>query len=137
MLHVALEQELITNTHTATYLAGTPNRVYPLIIPQKIPRGAAQVPCVVYEISAVARQVTYCGVSGLARTSILLDCYAEDYHTAKQLAQAVRETLSDYQGMLGGTVSVRNMALETELDLHDIEPGLYRVSQSWTIWHVE
>lgn len=137
MLHIALEQELVTATHTATYLAGNPNRVYPLVIPQKVVRGAAQTPCVVYETGGVDRQTTYCGTSGLVRTTMRLDSYAEDYNTAKEVAQAVREVLSDFRGTLGGTVEVRHAKLETEFDLQDFEPGLYRVSQSWTIWHVE
>lgn len=140
MLHIGLEQELATNTNTAAYLAGVgsaPNRIYPIVIPQKVPRGSPVMPCVTYETRAVARQVTYCGVSGLIRTTLQLDCYAVDYNTAKEVAQAVREVLSDFRGMLGGTVSVRTASLETEFDVQDFEPGLYRVSQSWAIWHVE
>lgn len=137
MLHIGLEEELATAALTAALLAGTPNRIYPLVIPQKVPRGAAQTPCVVYETSNVERQTTYCGVSGLVRTTMRLDCYAEDYNTSKQVAQAVRLVLSDFRGMLGGTVDVRHAALETEFDVQDFEPGLYRVSQTWAIWHVE
>jgi hypothetical protein len=137
MLHIGIEHEFVTNATTAAYLAGTPNRVYPLVIPQKVPRGAPQTPCVVYETDGIDRQVTYCGTSGLSRTSMKIDCYAEDYNTAKQVAQAVREVLLDFRGLLGGTVEVRHAALETEFDLQDIEPGLYRISQSWTIWHEE
>lgn len=137
MLYIALEQELITATHTATWLAGTPNRVYPLVIPQKVPRGAAQTPCVVYETVGVDRQVSYCGTSGLIRTTMQLNCYAEDYGTAKSVAAAVRDVFGDFRGLLGGTVDVRHAKLEAEFDIQDIEPGLYRVSQSWVIWHVE
>ncbi len=140
MLHIGLEEELATHTTTAPYLAGVgsaPNRIYPLVIPQKKPRGAEVTPCVVYETRDVQRQTTYCGVSGLVRTLMQIDSYAVDYNTSKEVAQAVREVLSDFRGMLGGTVDVRNATLETEFDIQDFEPGLYRVSQSWAIWHVE
>src|SRR5512138_859594 len=133
MLHIGLEQELATNTHTSTYLAGVnsaPNRIYPIVIPQKVPRGAQVTPCVVYETRAVDRQVTYCGVSGLVRTTLQLDVYAEDYNTVKEVARAVREVLADYRGLLGGTVDTRHASLETEFDINDFEPGLYRVSQT-------
>jgi len=140
MLHIGLEEELATSTVTAAYLAGTggaPNRIYPLVIPQKVPRGAQVTPCVVYETRNVDRQVTYCGVSGLVMTTMTIDCYADNYNTSKEVAQAVRECLSDFRGMLGGTVDVRHASLQTEFDVQDFEPGLYRVSQSWAIWHVE
>lgn len=137
MLHIALEQELSTNPTSAALLAGPPNRIYPVVIPQKVPRGAQVTPCVVYELRAVARQTAYCGTSGLVRSLMQLDSYAEDYNVAKQVAQAVREVLTDYRGLLGGTVDVRAATLETEFDVQDFEPGLYRVSQSWAFWHVE
>ena len=137
MLHIGLEDELATSTVTAAYLAGTPNRIYPLVIPQKVKGGAAQTPCVTYETRSVDRQVTYCGTSGLVMTTLELNCYAEDYNTSKEVAQAVRQVLSDFRGMLGGTVDVRHASLQTEFDVQDFEPGLYRVSQSWAIWHVE
>lgn len=140
MLHIGLEQELATHTATAAYLAGengAPNRIYPIVIPQKVPRGAQVTPCVCYETRAVDRQVTYCGTSGLVRTTMQLECYASDYNTVKEVARAVREVLSDFRGMLGGTVDVRAATLETEFDVQDFEPGLYRVSQSWAFWHAE
>lgn len=137
MLHEGLVAELSTSTVTATYLDGDPVRVYPIVIPQKKPRGPAQTPCVVYETRDVRRQTTYCETGGLVRTTMQLDCYATDYNEAKRLAEAVREALSDFRGLLGGTVQVRAATLETEFDLQDIEPGLFRVSQSWVFWHVE
>lgn len=140
MLHVGLEVELSTSTNTAAYLAGegsAPNRIYPIVMPQKIQRGAQVTPCVVYETRSVDRQVTYCGTGGLVRTTMQLDVYADDYNTSKLVAQAVREVLMDFRGLLGGTIEVRHAALVTEFDVVDFEPGIYRVSQSWAFWHVE
>lgn len=140
MLHIGLEQELKTNTTTAGYLAGVGgahDRIYPVVIPQKMPRGAQVTPCVVYETQSVDRQVTYCGVSGLVRTMMQISCYAANYNEVKEVAQAVREVLSDFRGMLGGTVDTRHASLETEFDINDFEPGLFRVQQTWAIWHVE
>jgi hypothetical protein len=136
-LHVGLRNELIAATTTAAYLAGVPDRVYPLVIPQKVPGGAAQVPCVVYAYQSIDRQTTYCGVSGLARATMMLDCYATTYDEARDLAAAVFAVLTDFRGMLGGVTAVRTATLETELDLEDPEPGLYRVMQTWTIWYEE
>lgn len=140
MLHEGLVAQLLADTVTAAFLVGDDsehNRVYPLVMPQKIPRGPSQTPCVVYQTRSVDRQVTYCGTSGLIRTMLQLDCYSSTYTEAKQLADAVRTSLIDFRGSLGGVVSVRHAALESEFDLQDPEPGLYRVSQNWVFWHEE
>lgn len=141
MLYRGLVAELVGSTPTSGFLAGDSgesNRVYPLVIPQKKPRNGTQVtPCVVYQTRNVDRQVTYCGTSGLLRTEMQLDCYATSYEDAADLAAAVRELLTDFRGSLGGVVSVRHAALQTEFDLQDPEPGLYRVSQLWVFWHEE
>jgi hypothetical protein len=136
----ALKRELVTSTVTAAYVAGVggaPDRVYPLVIPQKKPGGAAQVPAVVYSVSATERQKLYCGTDGTVRTRLSLDSYATTYEEARALADAVRGVLEDFRGLLGGTLEVQDATLETEIDLMDIEPGLYRVSQSWAVWHTD
>jgi len=138
-LYDGLFTELTTNTTTAGYLAGVgPNsgRVFPLVIPQK-KDGSQQVPCVVYSERDVQRQVTYCGTDGLARTVVQIDCYSKTYAEARDLSKAVFDVLQDFQGLLGGIVNVRAASLETQFDVQDFEPGLYRVSQSWVFWHVE
>lgn len=140
MIWQGLRKELISNAETARYLAGTgtdPDRVFPLVIPQKQPGGAAQVPCLVYQAANVERQVTYCGTSRLVLARMVLDLYATGYDEVKLLAEAVRRALQDFEGLLGGIVDVRSATLESELELQDIEPGLFRVTQSWDFWHVE
>lgn len=138
MLHEGLAAELISNTAVATFVV-TPGaayaRVFPLVIPQKKPNGDAQVPAVVYSQISVEHQVTYCGTTGVARTIMRIDSYAKTYNEAKQLGAAVKAALIDYRGRLGNLVDLRAASLESELDLHDFEPGLYRVSQTWVFWH--
>lgn len=137
MLFEGLVAELESSTSTSAFLSGTPSRIYPLVIPQKVPRGAQQTPCVVYERRGVDRQVTYCGTSGLVMSTMQLDSYATTYSEAVQLAEAVKQALLDFNGTLGGVVSVRHAALQSEFDTQDIEPGLYRVTQTWVFWHEE
>lgn len=140
MLHSGIYDELRTNVNTASILAEVaPNlsRIFNGTVPQKKPGSRPYMPCVVYNLRSVDRQQVYCGTSGLVRSTIMLDSYATTYEGAKTLARAVRLALIDYSGMLGGTVDVRNAALQTEFDVNDNEPGLYRVSQTWIIWHAE
>lgn len=124
--------------------SGTVRRVFPIVIPQRDPKATPEVPALVYAFSGVARGVSYCGTDRLARSSVTIDCYATRYHDARALASAVRSALLDFRGAMGDasqsptvTVNVRTANITTEFDLLDIEPGLYRVSQSWEIWHEE
>jgi hypothetical protein len=136
-LYEAHSAHLLSVTAVNALVAGTPDRIYPLVIPQKVPRGSQITPCIVFTTIAVERQVMYCGTDGLIRTRCSLDSYASTYAEARELADAVRQGLLDFKGLLGGVLSVSAASLETDFDLQDPDPGLYRVSQSWSIWHVE
>jgi hypothetical protein len=139
-LATALRVHLVAATATATYLAGldgAQDRVYPLVIPQKKPGGAAQVPCCVTAVGSVDRQPLYCSTDGVVRSRMTLDFYAETFDEAKEMAEAARSVLLDFRGVLGGIADVRDMKLENETELVDMEPGLYRVSQQWAVWHAE
>lgn len=140
MLHKGLQIELVTHTATAIYFAGVNgaiDRVFPGVIPQKVPKGSQQTPCMTYETSDVSRQTTYCGKNPVIKTTMRLDTFSTTYNEAKEAAAAVRELLSDFRGLLGGIVEMRTATLENEFDVQDFEPGLYRVSQTWSFWHVE
>lgn len=136
MIGAALAQHLAAAAGVAA-IVGT--RIHPMVIPQRIPAGTARVPAVVYSVTGVQRGVAYCGTDRLARAAIAIDTYAAGYDAARALAAAVRAALVDFSGTMGTTttVPVRTANIETEIDLMDIEPGLYRVSQQWAIWHEE
>lgn len=135
MIGTAVAQHL-RNAPAVSEKVGT--KVHPIVIPQQVLSGAVRVPAVVYSISGVERAVSYCHTIGLIRTGMTIDCYAARYDDARALASAVREALVDYRGPMGTPpVPVRTANIETEFDLLDIEPGLYRISQQWSIWHEE
>lgn len=136
MINEAVYQHLVGTAGVAA-LVGT--RVHPLVIPQRIAASTQRVPAVVYSISGVDRGVSYCSTDRLVRSTLGIDCYAAGYDAARALATAVRTALVDFSGPMGSAtvVPVRTCNIETEFDLMDIEPGLYRVSQQWTIWHEE
>jgi len=106
-------------------------RIYPAIIPQ-----TGLQPCIVYNKQSRDRQQLFCGVDGLLRTTVDIDCYAKIYDDAVGLANAVTAALTNFSGTLG-TTRVPKVFLDNELDLQDIEPGLYRQSQTWIFWHRE
>lgn len=104
-------------------------RVYAGIIPQ-----SGVQPCIVYNKSSRSRQQLYCGTDGLLLTRLEIDCYADSYIQSVDLANAVTAALQDFSGDMSGT-DVPRVFLENEIDLSDIEPGLYRQSQTWAMWH--
>lgn len=132
-LHEMIKAHLAADTLVASLIS---DRFYFVIIPQAT-KGELRMPCVVFNRNGVDRQVRYCGTDGMIRTSVTLDCYALRYTSARSVAQAVRESLIDFRGLLGGSLHVSATSLVNEFDLVDIEPGLFRVSQSWDFWHSE
>jgi Protein of unknown function (DUF3168) len=133
LLHEALKSHLQSDTSVESLLGG---RFYYIIVPQAYV-GAERMPCVVFNRSGVERQVRYCGTDGMIRTSITLDCYALRYTSARALAAEVRKSLIDFRGLLAGSLRVSATSLINEFDLIDIEPGLFRISQTWDFWHTE
>lgn len=107
------------------------DRMYPLVIPQGSPQ-----PCIVYAKQGRDRQQLFCGEDGLYRTGVDIDCYAVIYDDAVTLANAVSARLKNFSGTMG-TTRVPRIFLETEFDLSDLEPGTYRQSQTWAVWHRE
>lgn len=117
----------LTSDPAVSALIGT--RMYPGVIPQ----GGLQ-PCIVYAKTSRTRQQLFCGTDGLLLTRIDIDCYAKRYIESVALANAVTAALQDFSGDMAG-LAVPRVFLENEIDLSDIEPGLYRQSMTWALWH--
>ena len=118
-------------------------RIYPLVIPQTVYSEATKRPCIVYSFDSKGRQIRFSGTDTLVEGRFTIDCYATTYSEAQDLAEAVRGVLVDYSGtMTSGsspqtTNDVKKLFIESERDLMDIEPGLYRVMQEYKIWYDE
>lgn len=112
---------------------GTRARIFPLFIPQK-KNMQDQMPCIVYTITSEQRQQTYCGTSPLVQLSVSFDLYAATADKARELSDAVRALLIDYRGMIGD-MNVRNVSLDNSMTQYDMDPGLMRVIDMYTIWY--
>lgn len=118
-------------------------RIYPIVIPEQAYADATRQPCIVYSFDGKERQVRFSGTDSLVAASVQIDCYARTYASAHAVALAVRTAMVDYSGIWTGTGSpqssndIKKVFIENEFDLMDIEPGLYRVSQTYTIWYDE
>ena len=136
MIGRGLFEELRSDATVLALCGSNPSRIYPQVIPQRVAL-EQQMAAIVYSVLGVTRSATYCETVKVVRTSLQIDCYSTKYESKETLAAAVRAVLTDFRGMLGGLVDVRDAKLATEIDLMDIEPGLYRKSQTWDFWHVD
>lgn len=108
-------------------------RIFPLIIPQKRP-AKDQMPCIVYTISGEQRQKTYCGTSPLIQVLFSLDLYALTAIQARELSTVVRNRLLDYRGPMGELL-VSDVTLDNSMTQYDMEPGLMRVIDMYSMWY--
>lgn len=134
---MSIKAALATFLQTApgiTALAG--DRSYPEVIPDQVFDAASERPCVVWSRQSAERDKTFCGTGPITRSTFSIDCYARTSLEAEQLAQAVRTALTDYRGSMSG-VEIKDVALTSDFDLLDLEPGLFRVALSFDIWHAE
>lgn len=140
MIEKALYNKLRLNGGVAA-LAST--RIFPLVIPQKVYSEVTKMPCVVYQFEGKDRQATFSGTGSLIAGSVQVDCYATTYLLSKQLADAVRAALLDQSGLWTtndspqAVYTVQKIFIDREIDLDDPEPGLYRVSQQYSVWYDE
>ena len=109
------------------------DRVYPVLAP-----ASAAIPFVTWRRSAVQREMTLAGPSGIPTVSLQVDMYAETYEGVRELADRCRATLDGWGGSLGNWISVRNVSLQSEADGFvtlaggDVPP-VYTVSQTYTV----
>ena len=126
--------EYLTAQAAVAALVG--DRVYPELIPQHVYAEVRGMPCIVYQRVAVSRSRTYCAADKLVKATIQVDVMAPTYDEADQVAEAVRLALLDYRGAMGD-VRVKLCQLDTETNLVESEPGLFRCSRDWSFWYVE
>ncbi len=121
----------------ATYLHSlVSGRVYPDVLPL---HATPVYPAITYIRSGTQRSKTFCGTDGMIRSTFQIDVWAVTYAEADSTAIQVKIALIDFVGMMGGSpgTDVRDLALDSESDFFDPEPGLYRVSMTYGIWHQE
>jgi hypothetical protein len=103
----AVRAALLAN---ATVAASVGTRIYPVIGPYD-----AQPPLLTYRRSAVQRQQSLTGPTGITTVTLVVDVIALTYEAARGLADDVRKCLDGWGGTLENA-DVRNVSLETESD---------------------
>lgn len=136
MIELGFPQFLVTNTSIAALLSEDGrHRIFPGVIPQK-QGGKVQMPCVVYMVTSETKSRTYCGTIALTEILFSVDCYHKTLLGARALNKMVRDMLLDYRGMMGD-VRVRDISLFSSVVITDMDPGLMRVADVYSVWYEE
>lgn len=109
-------------------------RIYPDHLPQ-----TPSYPAVTHLRVGTGRSKNFCGTERNVVSSFQIDAWALTYGEAEETAQQVRDLMIDFKGQMGGSpgVMVFDTAITTDIDLSDLEPGVYRVSMTYDINHAE
>ena len=86
--------------------------VHPVVVPQ-----AATYPCIRYVTILASPENALCGSSGLVRTHIQIDVYAEAYAQARALREQVVEAMQGFP--------LANILVD-ETEAYEMDPKLYR-----------
>jgi Protein of unknown function (DUF3168) len=119
----------------ATISAAVSGRVFPNIVPQ----GSA-FPAISYnQVSGVREYDINDGPTGRAMPRITINSWATRYLDVRNLAEAVRQRLNGFRGVMGST-RVGRITLDNEFDTFEEEAGqsgIHRVVQDYIISFVE
>lgn len=129
-IRAAVYAILIGDTTLNNLVSG---HVFRQVIPQQ-GGAAAYVPAITFSVSGTERSKTFCRTDGSVLRRVRVDAYAITQTEAESVAMAAEAALLDYRGTVEG-LFIADISLDNEYDLEDIEPGLYRVSQQYAIWH--
>lgn len=135
-VRAALRQYLLADAPIAA-IVGT--RVYP----SRMPQGEVRTSIVYTRVSEVGDH-HLSGPSGLTRTRVQIDSWAQTIDAAVALADAVKECLDGFRGSVqwdenspGNAVTVQGVFFDGSRDLYDDASKLNRVSQDYIIAYEE
>lgn len=137
MISESLAQYLSSHADLQQYVGGARyKRVFPMLIPQHVLDEETKLPCVVYQIIDSSPGYTLCGEDGLQNAVFQLDSYSTDEEVSRKLAAAIKKVLSNFSGLMFDT-HVSRIFLESGFQILEPDPGLFRVSQSYSVWFIE
>lgn len=120
-LEPKIYQVLSGDADVAAVVSG---RIYPVILPQ-----GATFPAITYNRVAVSRVHALTGYTGLESAIVQIDCWAETYAAAKELARKARLAMQGAETF--------NARPEGDRDLFEDEAEIYRISSDFECWNEE
>lgn len=128
------ELEAAIYTRLAAYgnlTALTSTRFYPVIVPQN-----PTYPLVTYQRTDGPREHCISEDSNAVCPTLQIDSWGKTYASAKAVATQVRAALQRWDDASALPV-VLDCLLESDEDNYEPDAGVFRVSQTWEIWHRE
>lgn len=121
--------------------AGSPPAVAAPLYAEKAPQ-AVRAPYMIYEVLLVDRWTSLDGPSGVAQSSISIDCYAPDKAGCDALAKSLRLCLDNFRGTVvgqDGSLPIRTVRCRDEGSAPEptVDPFLFVVTQEYLITHEE
>lgn len=112
------------------------DRVYPELLPQN-DDGTWNLPAAVFIRLGGDRQKMFCQTDSLVQATYLVTAFDYTYDAAVLLIRAIGRRMVDYCGPMGD-VQVDTVLLtnDSSLDVAPV-PGLFRRSETFTIWYRE
>jgi hypothetical protein len=95
------------------------------------PDGVSRPYCVYSQVSA-GRKYTHSGYAGIQRPRMQVNCYADTYEEAKEVAAQVTAAMESWPA---ANVQVGAAFQDNEVDLYDNETGLYVVPVDFILWY--
>lgn len=109
------------------------SRLYNLVLPDG---DRTTYPAITYQRVSGPRVQNLTGSSGYAGPRFRFVVYAQDYVTAKNVAEQLRLELQDYVGTMG-TVQGVSVTFLGDTDLFEDEDNIPRVASDYEIFHEE
>lgn len=136
-IRAALRTYLLADGTVSSLVGGS--RVYPGVLPQGVVAAS-----VVYNLISEETDYHAQGASGLAWMRIQLDAWAQTQDVAVQLANAVKDRISGFQGaiLFGSnspqqTANVQAIYSDSARDDYDATAKMYRRSRDYIVWYEE
>jgi hypothetical protein len=126
MIEEGIRSRLVADSALSALING---RAYAVLAPTGV-----GTPYIAYAKISDVRRSSYCASDSITMSVFQFNSYAKTYKEAKLVAQALRNCLVDFRGLMGDT-RVSTIKMENETDLLDVDPGLLRVLTTLIIWH--
>lgn len=128
-IETGLRTHLINNAAVAALVG---SRVYPMRLPQGF-----VLPAISYQRISGPRQYDSVGATGRVHSRFQVNCWAETYAGARDLANKVRLALNDHRGVLGDKSNVGSIELVADRDDFETSTEFNRVILEFIIPYFE
>lgn len=108
-LSTAISTVLLANA-SLTAIVGS--RIYPLVVPEKAPKGSATL---VYAVASTDRLRNLSGFAGIATSQVLFDARSKLYSDCQRIKEVLRQ-YDGYRGFLADSVNVLSTRFDDNAD---------------------